>query len=61
VKILGGEDICQIVILDILIKRRDAKAFFNSSYKVKMKKLLEEILEYLDYHRLFYGKAGPIA
>ncbi len=43
--------------LDILSKE-DAKALFNSIYKVEDEKLLEEILEYLDYHAFFIEKTA---
>lgn len=41
-----------------ILTPNDAKALFNSIYKVDDTKLLEEILEYLDYHAFFIEKTA---
>jgi len=43
--------------LDVLSKD-DAKALFNSIYKIENESLLEEILEYLGYHAFFIEKTA---
>jgi len=51
-----GRYISKIIL--IFYQKNGSKALFNSIYKVEDEKLLEEILEYLDYHAFFIEKTA---
>lgn len=53
------EDIDNIKVYTLgILNNDDAKAFFNSIYKIEDEILLEEILKYLDFHAFFIEKTA---